>query len=78
MKNKDFFKNHPTRETAILGLIRGETTDNSWGFRFGNSNQYWAAINEELQAAFIGEKLFKRRWTLQQSAATLSCVSTRT
>jgi sn-glycerol 3-phosphate transport system substrate-binding protein len=56
MKDKKFFEKHPTRETAILGLIRGETTDNSWGFRFGNSNQYWAAVNEELQAAFTGKK----------------------
>ena len=56
MKSKDFFKKHPTREVAILGLVRGETTDNSWGFRFGNSNQYWAAVNEEFQAIFAGEK----------------------
>lgn len=56
MKSQDFFKKNPTREVAILGLIRGATTDNSWGFRFGNSNQYWAAVNEEFQAIFSGKK----------------------
>lgn len=56
LKSQHFFEEHPTREMAILGLTRGEPTDNSWGFRFGNSNQYWAAINEEFQAAFAGEK----------------------
>lgn len=56
MRAEGFFEQHPTREIALLQLTRGEVTDNSWGFRFGNSNQWWAAINEELQAAFTGKK----------------------
>jgi sn-glycerol 3-phosphate transport system substrate-binding protein len=56
MTERGLFEQSPTREIAILQLLRGEPTDNSWGFRFGNSNQWWAAINEELQAAFAGQK----------------------
>jgi sn-glycerol 3-phosphate transport system substrate-binding protein len=56
MTERSLFQQSPTREIAILQLLRGEPTDNSWGFRFGNSNQWWAAINEELQAAFAGQK----------------------
>ncbi|MCR4268309.1 extracellular solute-binding protein [Nitratireductor sp. ZSWI3] len=56
MAAEGFFQKHPTREIALLQLTRGEPSDNSWGFRFGNSNQWWAVINEELQAAFSGKK----------------------
>lgn len=57
LKTDGFFKEHPTREIALLQLTRGgEPSDNSWGMRFGNSNQWWAVIQEELQAAFTGQK----------------------
>lgn len=56
MTSEGFFDEHPTREIALIQLTRGTPTDNSWGFRFGNSNQWWAGINEELQAAFTGQK----------------------
>lgn len=57
LKEEGFFDEHPTREIALLQLTRGGTpTDNSWGMRFGNSNQWWAGMKEEMQAAFTGQK----------------------
>lgn len=52
MTEKGFFEEHPTREIALKQLNRAEPTPNSRGFRFGNSNQWWAILLEDLQAAF--------------------------
>ena len=56
MKAEGYFEAHPTREIAILQLERGEPTDNSRGFRFGNHNQTGAIMLEELQAVWTGQK----------------------
>lgn len=56
MQSQGFFDEHPTREIAILQLTRGEPTENSRGFRFGNSDQTFAVMNEELQAVWTGQK----------------------
>jgi sn-glycerol 3-phosphate transport system substrate-binding protein len=56
MKKQGYFKEHPTREIAIEQLERGEPTDNSRGFRFGNSNQSTAILIEELQKVWTGQK----------------------
>lgn len=68
LTEQGFFEEHPTREIALLQLTRGgEPTDNSWGMRFGNSNQWWAVIKEELQAAFTDQKTVQE--ALDDSAA---------
>ncbi|MDR6816370.1 sn-glycerol 3-phosphate transport system substrate-binding protein [Neorhizobium sp. 2083] len=56
MKAEGYFKDHPTREIAIEQLSRGEPTDNSRGFRFGNHNQSTAILIEEIQAVWTGKK----------------------
>jgi sn-glycerol 3-phosphate transport system substrate-binding protein len=56
MQSQGFFEEHPTREVAILQLTRGEPTENSRGFRFGNSDQTFAVMNEELQSVWTGQK----------------------
>ena len=57
MLERGFFEQHPTREIALQQLTRGDgPTDNSWGFRFGNASQWWAIINEELEAVFTDQK----------------------
>ena len=56
MKAEGFFKEHPTREIAILQLARGVPTENSRGFRFGNGNQSYQILHEELQSVWTGEK----------------------
>ncbi|MBC2886527.1 extracellular solute-binding protein [Ochrobactrum sp. CM-21-5] len=55
-KTEGYFKEHPTREIAILQLTRGTPTDNSRGFRFGNHNQAMALLVEEIQGVWTGEK----------------------
>jgi sn-glycerol 3-phosphate transport system substrate-binding protein len=56
MKSEGYFKEHPTREIALLQLNRGEPNDNSRGFRFGNHNQSTAILLEELEGVWIGKK----------------------
>ncbi|MBY4593207.1 extracellular solute-binding protein [Rhizobium redzepovicii] len=55
-KSEGYFKDHPTREIAILQLTRGTPTDNSRGFRFGNHNQSMALLVEEIQGVWTGQK----------------------
>ena len=56
MKSEGYFKEHPTREIALLQLNRGEPNENSRGFRFGNHNQSTAILLEELEGVWIGKK----------------------
>lgn len=52
MKAEGYFKEHPTREIAILQLNRGTPTENSRGFRFGNHNPIFNMMNEEFQSVW--------------------------
>jgi sn-glycerol 3-phosphate transport system substrate-binding protein len=52
MKADGYFKEHPTREIAILQLNRGTPTDNSRGFRFGNHNPIFNMQIEEFQSVW--------------------------
>lgn len=54
-KAEGYYNDHPTREIAILQLNRGVPTENSRGFRFGNHNQIFAIMNEEIQAVWTGQ-----------------------
>lgn len=55
-KAQGYYEKNPTREIAVLQLMRGTPTENSAGFRLGNSNQINVAIMEEVSAAFLGRK----------------------
>ncbi|AJD45617.1 extracellular solute-binding protein [Rhizobium sp. SEMIA 4085] len=55
-KAEGYYKEHPTREIAILQLSRGTPDDNSRGFRFGNHNQSMALLVEEIQGVWTGQK----------------------
>ncbi len=55
-KSQGYYQANPTREIAILQLARGTPTDNSMGFRLGNSSQINVGIMEEISAAFLGRK----------------------
>lgn len=55
-KAQGYYKTNPTREIAVLQLMRGTPTDNSIGFRLGNSNQANIGIMEEVKAAMLGQK----------------------
>lgn len=55
MKADGYFKEHPTREIAIIQLNRGVPTDNSRGFRFGNHNPIFNMMNEEFQGLWSGK-----------------------
>jgi sn-glycerol 3-phosphate transport system substrate-binding protein len=55
-KSQGYYKDHPTREIAILQLSRGTPSDNSRGFRLGNSAQANIAIKDEIMAGFLGQK----------------------
>ncbi|MBX9464427.1 MAG: extracellular solute-binding protein [Aquamicrobium sp.] len=56
LKSEGYFKENPTREIAILQLSRGEPTENSRGFRFGNHNQSMQLLVEEIQGVWTGQK----------------------
>ncbi len=55
-KAQGYYAQNPTREIAVVQLMRGTPTENSAGFRVGNSNQINVAIMEEVSAAFLGRK----------------------
>jgi sn-glycerol 3-phosphate transport system substrate-binding protein len=55
-KAEGFYEKYPTREIAILQLSRGEPTENSRGFHFGNFFQTAAIQLEEIQAIWVGKK----------------------
>jgi sn-glycerol 3-phosphate transport system substrate-binding protein len=55
-KSQGYYKDHPTREIAILQLNRGTPTPNSRGFHFGNYTQATFALREEMEAVFAGKK----------------------
>lgn len=55
-KAQGYYQKNPTREIAVIQLMRGTPSDNSLGFRIGNSNQINVAIMEEVSAAFLGRK----------------------
>jgi len=55
-KAQGYYDKNPTREIAVIQLMRGTPTENSAGFRVGNSNQINVAIMEEVSAAFLGRK----------------------
>ena len=55
-KAQGVYKERPTREIAIEQLARGTPSDNSRGFRLGNSAQANIAIKEEIQAGLLGQK----------------------
>ncbi|HWI83496.1 extracellular solute-binding protein [Ramlibacter sp.] len=55
-KMAGYYKDHPTREIAILQLGRGTPTANSLGFHFGNFTQTMFAQREEVEAVFAGKK----------------------
>jgi len=56
LKSEGYFEQHPTRAIAIQQLMRKPNSDNSLGFRFGNSNQANIFIMEEVMAASLGQK----------------------
>ncbi len=56
LKKEGYFEQHPTRAIAIEQLMRKPNSDNSMGFRFGNSNQANVMIMEEIMAAALGQK----------------------
>lgn len=56
LKKEGYFEQHPTRAIAIEQLMRKPNSDNSMGFRFGNSNQANVMIMEEVMAAALGQK----------------------
>ncbi|MFC0245525.1 extracellular solute-binding protein [Falsochrobactrum ovis] len=56
LKEEGYFEKHPTRAIAIEQLMRKPNSDNSLGFRFGNSNQANVFIMEEVMAAVLGQK----------------------
>jgi sn-glycerol 3-phosphate transport system substrate-binding protein len=55
-KSEGYYKDHPTREIAILQLNRGTQTDNTRGFHFGNFTQTTFALREELESVFANKK----------------------
>lgn len=55
-KIEGYYKQHPTREIAILQLGRGTPTENSTGFHFGNFTQTMFAQREEFEAVLAGKK----------------------
>jgi sn-glycerol 3-phosphate transport system substrate-binding protein len=55
-KMEGYYKDHPTREIAILQLGRGTPTQNSLGFHFGNFTQTMFAQREEVEQVFAGKK----------------------
>ncbi|SEL02874.1 carbohydrate ABC transporter substrate-binding protein, CUT1 family [Variovorax sp. YR750] len=55
-KSQDYYKQHPTREIAILQLTRGTPTANSTGFHFGNFTQTMMAQREEFENVVAGKK----------------------
>jgi sn-glycerol 3-phosphate transport system substrate-binding protein len=55
-KAQGIYKERPTREIAVMQLARGTPSDNSRGFRLGNSAQANIAIKEEIQAGLLGQK----------------------
>ncbi len=55
-KADGYYKERPTREIAVIQLMRGEPTDNSRGFRLGNSAQANIAIKDEIMAGLLGQK----------------------
>lgn len=59
-KAEGYYKEKPTRELAVVQLMRGTPTDNSWGFRLGNSAQANIAIKEEIMAGLLGQKPIKQ------------------
>ncbi|MEL4378302.1 extracellular solute-binding protein [Brucella cytisi] len=56
LKKEGYFEQHPTRAIAIEQLMRKPNSENSMGFRFGNSNQANVMIMEEIMAAALGQK----------------------
>ncbi|HEY6980561.1 extracellular solute-binding protein [Reyranella sp.] len=55
-KSEGYYKDHPTREIAILQLNRGTPTPNSQGFHFGNYTQATFALREEMESVFANKK----------------------
>lgn len=55
-KSAGYYKDHPTREIAILQLNRGTPTPNSQGFHFGNYTQATFALREEMESVFANKK----------------------
>ncbi len=55
-KAEGYYDEHPTREIAILQLNRGTPTENSRGFRFGNHNQIFEIMNQEIQGVWTGQQ----------------------
>jgi sn-glycerol 3-phosphate transport system substrate-binding protein len=55
-KAAGYYKDHPTREIAILQLNRGTPTPNSQGFHFGNYTQATFALREEMESVFANKK----------------------
>jgi sn-glycerol 3-phosphate transport system substrate-binding protein len=55
-KSQGYYKDHPTREIAILQLDRGTPTANSQGFHFGNYTQATFALREEMESVFANKK----------------------
>ncbi len=55
-KAQGYYKDKPTREIAVVQLARGMPSENSKGFRLGNSAQANIAIKEEIQAGLLGQK----------------------
>ncbi len=56
LKKEGYFEQHPTRAIAIEQLMRKPNSENSMGFRFGNSNRANVMIMEEIMAAALGQK----------------------
>ena len=55
-KSQGYYKEHPTREIAILQLTRGTPTANSTGFHFGNFTQSMMAQRDEFENVVAGKK----------------------
>ncbi|MCX7364942.1 MAG: extracellular solute-binding protein, partial [Alphaproteobacteria bacterium] len=56
VKGEGYYDKYPQQEVAIKQIQRGTPTLNTMTVRLGNSNQYVAALEEELEAVWSGKK----------------------
>lgn len=54
-KKKGFYRNHPAAEIAVLEVMQGHPSENSYGVRFGNYIDVREVIMDNLERAFRGE-----------------------
>ena len=56
VKAEGYYDKYPQQEVAIKQIQRGTPTLNTMTVRLGNSNQYVAALEEEMEAVWSGKK----------------------